>query len=103
METILFILAFLIAILIAIKISSEPNESKPYKDDELAIGDLVEFQQEFSDGFYEFYQGEQAWVIELADYNHVVVSNKHDGYCASDGCDPFKFSTVPISILKKVN
>ena len=101
---ILFVVVFLIAILVAIKISSEPSDSnEELVDDELInIGDLVEFQQEFDDEFNLFYLGEKAWVIELTDYNHVKVSNKPDGYCASDGCEPFKFCTVPISILKKV-
>ena len=99
---VLFVIAFLIAILIAIRISSEENDSDQLVDESISQGDLVEFQQEFDDEFNVFYLGEQVWVIDFADYNHVVVSNKHDGYCATDGADPFKFSTVPISILKKV-
>ena len=71
-------------------------------DESICLGDLVEFQQEFDDGFYMFYLGERAWITEFVDYSHVKVSNKADGYRASDGCEPFKFCTVPISILKKV-
>lgn len=100
---VLFVLAFLIAILIAIRISSKSNETEEVLDDDLIdVGDLVEFVQEFDDGFYVFYLGERVWVTEFVDYGHVVVSNKHDGYCATDGAEPFKFCTVPISILKKV-
>lgn len=100
---ILFVLVFLIAILIAIRISSEENDSDQLVDESICQGDLVEFIQEFDDGGYVFYLGELAWVIDFPDYNHVVVSNKHDGYCASDGCEPFKFCTVPIDVVKKVN
>ena len=102
---VLFVLVFLIAILIAIKISSEENDSNQSiqsVDELICQGDLVEFVQEFDDGFYVFYLGERVWVTEFVDYGHVVVSNKHDGYCATDGAEPFKFCTVPISILKKV-
>ena len=102
---ILFVIVFVIAILIAIRISSDEidsDQANKLVDESIGEGDLVEFQQEFDDGFYVFYLGEQVWVIDFADYDHVVVSNKHDGYCATDGADPFKFSTVPISILKKV-
>lgn len=100
MGTILFVLAFLIAILIAIKISSKSNTL--LEDDLIAVGDLVEFQQEFNDGYYVFHPGERAWVTEFADYNHVLVSNKPDASRVSDGYDPLKFCTAPISILKKV-
>lgn len=102
---ILFVIVFLIAILIAIRISSEEidsDQADKLVDESISQGDIVEFVQEFSDGFYEFYLGEQVWVTEFADYNHVVVSNKHDGYCASDSCEPFKFCTVPIDVLRKV-
>lgn len=100
---VLFVLAFLIAILIAIRVSSKSNEAEKVLDDDLIdVGDLVEFQQEFDDGYYTFSPGERAWVTEYADYDHVVVSNKHDGYCATDGAEPFKFCKVPASILKKV-
>ena len=102
---ILFVIVFVIAILIAIRISSDEidsNQDDKLVDESICEGDLVEFKQEFDDGFYVFYSDEQAWVTEFVDCDHVVVSNKHDGYCASDGCEPFKFCTVPISILKKV-
>lgn len=100
MGIILFILAFLIAILIAVKISTKSNTL--VEDDLIAVGDLVEFQQEFNDGYYAFYPGERAWVTEFADYNHVLVSNMPDASRVSDGYDPLKFCTAPISILKKV-
>ena len=106
MNTVLFILALLLAILVAYRISSNSNDSNEHEeslDDVLIdVGDLVEFQQEFDDGFNLFYLGEQAWVTKFVDDDHVAVSNKPDGYCANDGCEPFKFCTVPIYILKKV-
>jgi len=106
MKTALFILSLLIATLIAYWISSKSNDSNEPEDalDDvlIGIGDLVEFQQEFDDGFNVFYLGEQAWVIKFVDGNYVAVSDKPDGYCGNDGCEPYKFCTVPIHILKKI-
>ena len=60
----------------------------------------VVFLEGFEDGNYTFFKGDKAWVIGLIDENYVTVSNKHDGYCASDSCEPFKICTVPTAILE---
>lgn len=70
-----------------------PIEEKPFQ-----VYPVV-FLEGFEDGNYTFLQGEKAWVIGLVDENYVMVSNKHDGYWASDGCKPFKICTVPTAIL----
>ena len=92
--TILFV-AILTLLFVALRKGGKdlPIEEKPFQ-----VYPVV-FLEGFEDGNYTFFKGDKAWVIGLIDENHVVVSNKHDGYCASDGCEPFKICTVPTSVL----
>jgi hypothetical protein len=91
--TILFV-AILTLLFVALRnVGNLPIEERPFQ-----VYPVV-FLEGFEDGNYTFFKGDKAWVIGLIDENHVVVSNKHDGYCASDGCEPFKICTVPTSVL----
>lgn len=91
----LLLVAILTLLFVALRKGGKdlPIEEKPFQ-----VYPVV-FLEGFEDGNYTFFKGEKAWVTGLIDENHVVVSNKHDGYCASDGCEPFKICTVPTSVL----
>lgn len=88
--------AIMVLLLIALRRMDFPIKERPFSIFP------VEFLEGFDDGSNVFFKGEHAWVIDIVDENYVLVSNKHDGYCASDGCEPFKICTVPISILRSI-